>query len=56
MMDVLATINRKEETKMNTTTVGLDLAKNVFHIVALDDKGWETSKQRLSRAQMLKQA
>ena len=27
---------RQEETGMNITTVGLDLAKDVFHIVGLD--------------------
>lgn len=39
---------------MNITTVGLDLAKNVFHLVALDAGGREVMKKRLSRAQVLK--
>ncbi len=39
---------------MNITTVGLDLAKNVFHIVGLDTHGHEQMKQRLSRGQVLK--
>ena len=39
---------------MNITTVGLDLAKNVFHIVGLDAQGHEQLKKRLSRGQVLK--
>lgn len=39
---------------MNITTVGLDLAKNVFHIVGLNDAGREVLKKRLTRAQVLK--
>jgi hypothetical protein len=44
----------KEETNMNITTVGLDLAKNVFHVIALDARGKEVAKKRLTRAQILK--
>ncbi len=47
------TRKRKEETKMNTTTVGLDLAKNVFHIVKLDKNAREVGKKRLTRSQLL---
>jgi len=39
---------------MNITTVGLDLAKNVFHVVGLDGQGHEQMKKRLSRGQVLK--
>ncbi len=39
---------------MNVTTVGLDLAKNVFHIVCLNGAGREVLKKRLSRRQLLK--
>ena len=39
---------------MNITTVGLDLAKNVFHIVGLDAHGHEKMKKCLSRSQVLK--
>jgi len=39
---------------MYITTVGLDLAKNVFHIVGLDEKGREKMKKRLSRGQVMK--
>ncbi len=39
---------------MNVTTVGLDLAKNVFHVVGLDTQGREVMKRRLTRAQVLK--
>ncbi len=39
---------------MNVTTVGLDLAKNVFHIVGLSGQGREVLKKRLTRSQVLK--
>jgi len=39
---------------MNVTTVGLDLAKNNFHMVGLDDKGREAQKKRFTRAQVLR--
>lgn|GEM_PF-3495622 len=38
---------------MNITTVGLDLAKNVFHLVGVDTVGKEQVKKRLSRSQVL---
>jgi hypothetical protein len=39
---LLHTINQKqEETVMNITTVGLDLAKNVFHVAGMDAQGKE---------------
>lgn len=45
---------RQGETEMNITTVGLDLAKDVFHIVGLDEHGHEKMKKRMSRSQVLK--
>ena len=37
MMELLSTIKGKEEKTMSKiTTIGLDLAKNVFHVVGLD--------------------
>lgn len=36
---------------MNITTVGLDLAKNVFHVEGLDEHGHEKMKKRLLRSQ-----
>lgn len=39
---------------MHVTTVGLDLAKNVFHIVGLNGAGREVLKKRLSRTQVLR--
>jgi hypothetical protein len=41
--------NEAEETEMNITTVGLDWAKNVFHVVGFDEHGHERVKKRLSR-------
>lgn len=43
-----------EETEMNITTVGMDLAKDVFHIVGLDAQGHEKMKKQWSRRQVLK--
>ena len=39
---------------MDVTTVGLDLAENVFHLVGLNAQGKEKMKKRLSRGQVLK--
>lgn len=39
---------------MNITTVGLDLAKNVFHMVGRDEHGHEKVKKCMSRSQVLK--
>ena len=39
---------------MHITTVGIDLAKNVFHAVGHDAQGREKMKKRLSRPQVLK--
>lgn len=39
---------------MNITSIGLDLAKNVFHLVGLDAHGHEKMKKCLSRTQVLK--
>lgn len=36
-----------------TTTIGLDLAKNVFHVVSCDARGKRIGKKRLRRNQML---
>ena len=39
-MEVLLTIElKREETEMQITTVGLDLAKNTFHAVCFDARG-----------------
>ncbi len=39
---------------MNMTTVGLDLAKNTFHLVVLDAPGREIEKKRLTRGGLMK--
>jgi len=39
---------------MKITTIGLDLAKNVFHIVCFDERFNERSKKMLRRHQVLK--
>jgi len=38
---------------MKITTVGLDLAKNVFHVVCFNDRNKEVKKRMLRRGQML---
>ena len=39
---------------MNVTTIGLDLAKQVFHVVGADRHGKQVLKKRLKRAQVLR--
>jgi transposase len=36
------------------TTIGLDLAKNVFHVVCCDEHGKVVSKKTLRRSQVLR--
>ncbi len=44
----------KEEKTMNkSTTIGLDLAKNVFHAVCCDARGKIVRKRQLKRGQVL---
>jgi len=42
----------REETEMNITTVGLDLAKNVFHVVCFDERNKEVKKRMMRRNQV----
>ena len=53
-MEVRTTIGEKEEETVNEiTTIGLDLAKNVFHVVGCDARGKEVKRKRLRRGQMM---
>jgi transposase len=53
MMVIENPINLKqEETTMKITTVGLDLAKNVFHAVCFDEHSKEVKKRMLRRNQL----
>ncbi len=38
---------------MNITTIGLDIAKNVFHLVGTTSSGEQELKKRLKRSQVL---
>ena len=38
---------------MHIQTVGIDIAKSVFHLVALDEKGTVVAKKKFSRPQLL---
>ena len=38
---------------MNVTTIGLDIAKNVFHLVGADARGKQVLKKQLKRKQVL---
>jgi transposase len=52
-MELLPTIETKEEeTEMKITTIGLDLAKSVFHVVCFDEQHQEVSKRMLRRGQV----
>ena len=37
---------------MKITTIGLDLAKTVFHVVGLDERGKEVMRRKLRRGQV----
>jgi hypothetical protein len=41
-----------EETEMKIPTIGLGLAKTVFHVVGLDERGKEVMRRRLRRNQV----
>jgi transposase len=43
----------KEATNMNITTIGIDLAKNVFQVHGVDERGKGGLKKQLKRAQVL---
>lgn len=49
----LTIIEEREETTMNIITVGLDLAKNVFHVVCFNERDKEVKKRMLRRHQVL---
>jgi len=38
---------------MNTTTIGLDIAKAVFQVHGIDARGQTTLRKRLRRAQLI---
>jgi transposase len=38
---------------MNIASIGIDLGKTTFHLVALDDQGTIIIKKKLSRKQLL---
>lgn len=44
--------SKREETTMKITTVGFDLAKNVFHVVCFDEHSKEIKKRMLRRNQV----
>lgn len=39
---------------MNTTTIGIDVGKTWFHLVALDERGSIVARQRFNRSQLLR--
>lgn len=45
--------NQREATKMEITTVGIDLAKNVFQVHGVDQRGKVVVQKRLRREQVL---
>jgi hypothetical protein len=47
-------IKKREKTMNEITTIGLDLAKNVFHVVCCDARGKIVRKRVLKRAQVLR--
>jgi transposase len=54
MMEMLIiTIRKKEKTMNNITTIGFDIAKNIFHAVCCDERGKIVKKKMLKRSQVL---
>lgn len=50
---VIAFIYRKKMgSEMNITTMGIDLAKNVFNLVGMDNSGHVIFKKKVSRAHL----
>jgi transposase len=45
--------HKKEMTEMIITRVGIDLAKNVFQVHGVDDRGMPVLKKQLKHAQVL---
>jgi transposase len=43
----------EEATEMKITTVGIDLAKNLFQVHGVNDQGKTSLKKQLKRAQVL---
>jgi transposase len=39
---------------MNTTTIGLDLAKDVFQVHGIDERGRVSLRRQLKRSQVVK--
>ncbi|MGB5307126.1 MAG: IS110 family transposase [Gammaproteobacteria bacterium] len=52
-MEFQATIKKKEKTVDKVTTIGLDLAKTVFHVVGTNRHGKVIRKRMLKRSQVL---
>jgi len=53
MMEFDTTIKKREKTMKKITTIGLDLAKTVFHVVCCDARGKIVRKRMLKRTQVL---
>jgi transposase len=53
-MECRETIEQKRsESTMKITTVGLDIAKSIFHLFAVDQRGRYVKKKQLKRSQLL---
>jgi transposase len=46
-------LNEEEESAMNITTIGLDIAKNVFQVHSVDANGKVAFRKQLKRTQVL---
>ena len=53
MMEFRSTIRKREKILSKITTIGLDLAKNVFHVVCCDARGKVVRNRKLKRSQVL---
>ena len=46
-------MNHRQESKMTTTVLGIDLGKRWFHVVGRDTAGHVTVRQKFNRAQLI---
>lgn len=53
MMGLLSIHQEEVGSEMNITTIGIDLAKNVFQIYGVDAKGKAVMSKRLSRKRLV---
>jgi hypothetical protein len=52
-VEVMNNHNRRETSEMQVTTIGLDIAKNLFQVHGIDARGRVVLRKRLTRTKVL---